>query len=188
VTGRIGFCLAGALLIGGAARAWSLAHWTPATRQPTPDSMLALASMSESSSSDLLQTPTAKALGVRRVTALVFDPQAVVLLCPGDDAAPGKARFDDDADGIVDNASELGAMYSDDRCLAPLDPGYDEALETPSCKVISQGAYVASELVPGQHAHSDDHTAHDHTSPDHPPRWLISGRLNGRDWEREMGR
>ena len=98
----------------------------------------------------------------------MFDPSAEVVLGPGDDLRPGKASVDDDADGVVDNSSELGAMYSDDVCLAPTDDGYSRALASDACKVISRGAYV---LDNGK-------------SDDRPSRLVLSGRANGRDWQR----
>jgi hypothetical protein len=51
----------------------------------------------------------------------VWDPQAPVVGHPGLDGQPGIKNVDDDADGIVDDASELGALNSDDIVLAPGD-------------------------------------------------------------------
>jgi hypothetical protein len=118
----------------------------------------------------MLASPIAIEMGLHSVEPFVFDPTAAVLLCPGVDARPGIADVDDDADGVVDNASELGAMYSDDVCLAPSDDGYEQALQSEPCKVISRGAYVAQEA--------------NESLDERPSRLVLSGECDGRRWER----
>ncbi|MEM6469148.1 MAG: hypothetical protein AAF802_06230 [Planctomycetota bacterium] len=77
-----------------------------------------------------------------------FDPLADVLLDGGPDGKPGVLGLDDNADGIIDDLSELGAVGSDDVCLAPFHPPYAEALartesgETLSVATINYGAFV----------------------------------------------
>jgi hypothetical protein len=51
----------------------------------------------------------------------VWDPQAPIVGHPGLDGAPGILNVDDDADGVVDDFSELGTLGSDDIVLAPGD-------------------------------------------------------------------
>ncbi len=71
-----------------------------------------------------------------------FDPDAQVLLGPGADLQPGIAAVDDDANLIVDDRSELGAIGSDDVCLGPADEGYRSLARDPMHLVISKGAFV----------------------------------------------
>lgn len=56
---------------------------------------------------------------VDRADVLRFDSDAIVYLAPGVDGQPGQAGKDDDFDGVADNAGEMGAVGSDDQCLAP---------------------------------------------------------------------
>jgi hypothetical protein len=79
-------------------------------------------------------------LGVTEITFERFDPDAVVLMRSGPDMQPGVAAVDDNANGIVDDASELGATGSDDVCLvqrASPDPSDDEIT-----LVLQHGAFV----------------------------------------------
>lgn len=71
-----------------------------------------------------------------------FDPQAAVLLTTGPDLAPGRAGEDDDLNGIVDDRAEMGAVPSDDQCIAPADPGYRDAAKQPQSMTVSRGAFV----------------------------------------------
>jgi len=74
-----------------------------------------------------------------------FDPNAEVLLFAGDDRRPGRAGIDDDFNGIVDDVSELGAIYGDDACLTPVDGNYNAIREgNVPWRVISIGAWVKS--------------------------------------------
>jgi hypothetical protein len=78
--------------------------------------------------------------GVREIVFERFDPDAVVLMRSGPDMQPGVAAVDDNANGIVDDASELGATGSDDVCLvqrASPDPSDDEIT-----LVLQHGAFV----------------------------------------------
>ena len=81
-------------------------------------------------------------LEVDRVRVQRFDPDAAVVLTAGEDGAFGRRNIDDDFNGVVDDASELGAMRSDDRCLAPTDPGYPSDWHASETRVIQRGAYV----------------------------------------------
>ena len=76
------------------------------------------------------------------VTPLYLDRDANVLLTPGADVAPGQVGLDDDRDGVIDNASEMGAVGSDDQCVAPWSDDYPAALANPDSIVISKGAFV----------------------------------------------
>ena len=73
-----------------------------------------------------------------------FDPHARVRVEVGSDGAPGVAGWDDDANGIVDDASELGASRSDDVCVAILSS--DDLSESSDPKqaslVLQRGAFV----------------------------------------------
>ncbi|MEL6109080.1 MAG: hypothetical protein AAFU85_23995 [Planctomycetota bacterium] len=72
----------------------------------------------------------------------VFSSGAEVLLSVGDDGQPGRARNDDNLNGVLDDLSEIGAVWSDDRCYAPSDKGYAAADRHPSSVVVSRGAFV----------------------------------------------
>jgi hypothetical protein len=73
-----------------------------------------------------------------------FDPDALVVVKCGPDGAPGVAGRDDDANGIVDDASELGASRSDDVCEAiPSSDDSSEALNPTQPRLVLQhGAFV----------------------------------------------
>lgn len=66
-----------------------------------------------------------------------YDPIARLLYNNGADLAPGAVLVDDDADGTVDNLSELGWSGTDDLVLSPSDPGYASSL-----------AYIANATPP----------------------------------------
>jgi hypothetical protein len=74
-----------------------------------------------------------------------FDPDAAIVLSVGPDRAPGRAEFDDNVDGVVDERREMGAVGSDDTCLAPSDEGYPAAIDDPDSIVISRGGFVPCE-------------------------------------------
>jgi hypothetical protein len=78
--------------------------------------------------------------GIKEVEWQRFDPEARVRLLPGPDQLPGRANVDDNANGIVDDTSELGATHSDDVCVieASVDPPSDVQ---PSI-VLQRGAYI----------------------------------------------
>ncbi len=83
-----------------------------------------------------------------------FDVSAAVLLGPGADGAPGQAGMDDDFDGVVDNAGELGAVGSDDRCLAPWNVDYQAVAQQTGAITISRGAFVNAPENPSDIQHS----------------------------------
>ncbi|MGB1925766.1 MAG: hypothetical protein ACPHL6_04505 [Rubripirellula sp.] len=69
-----------------------------------------------------------------------FDPDAVVAILPGEDGQPGVAGIDDNANGVTDDRSELGATHSDDRCETMSSR---EARQTsPRPLVLQRGAFV----------------------------------------------
>ena len=83
-----------------------------------------------------------------------FDPAARVRLLPGLDGQPGTADFDDNANGVIDDAGELGATFSDDLCVV-------EASQTPAnliqpSIVLQRGAYVATQERITQSTHYRD--------------------------------
>ena len=60
-----------------------------------------------------------------------------VILTSGQDRLPGRAGFDDDFDGVMDNASELGAFGSDDFCLTQIE--FDlQGIDDPFARVVSR--------------------------------------------------
>lgn len=72
-----------------------------------------------------------------------FSPAAAVGLGVGEDGQPGIAGWDDNRNGVVDDVHETGAVPSDDRCLAPTDPGYAELMAADGTVIISRGAFIA---------------------------------------------
>ena len=78
-----------------------------------------------------------------RGTAYHFDAQAKIVLGVGPDGQPGKAGVNDNADGQLDDAGELGAVGGDDQCLGPSDPEYRIVANDPRSIVISNGGFVA---------------------------------------------
>ena len=88
-------------------------------------------------------------LSRENATAFRFDGTAAVIIDAGPDGQPGRKNADDNANGVVDDPREIGAVGSDDRCLAPSDEGYAEALQGDATVVISRGAMVpAGEAEP----------------------------------------
>ncbi|MGB7328527.1 MAG: hypothetical protein WBD31_26860 [Rubripirellula sp.] len=88
---------------------------------------------------------------IRQIEKQTFDPNALVLITPGPDRLPGQAGKDDDLNGVVDNVGEMGAVGSDDLCLAPWNDGYDDAAEQPDSITIGRGAYVpAGSVTPAE--------------------------------------
>ena len=156
------------LLVATIARTWSLVGLSPSVAGPRPEVVRELCLANDFQTDLILASPAAKEMGLESASRLVFDPAAEVLLAPGGDLRPGQAEVDDDADGVVDNSSELGAMYSDDLCLTPTDEGYSLARTNEDYKVISRNAYIFD----------------DDRSDDRPSRLVLSGRSNGQDWQR----
>ncbi|TWU38934.1 hypothetical protein Q31b_40120 [Novipirellula aureliae] len=94
---------------------------------------------------DLLDQENARSLTPLDRENCFFDPDAEVLLFAGKDRLPGRAGIDDDFNGIVDDLSELGAIYGDDICLTPADANYKSIREgSLPWRVISVGAWVKS--------------------------------------------
>ncbi|KAA5540690.1 hypothetical protein FYK55_20070 [Roseiconus nitratireducens] len=83
--------------------------------------------------------------GVEQVERFVFAADAAIVLGPGQDGEPGQAGIDDNLNEVVDDPGEMGAVGSDDTCLAPADPGYDAASENQGALVISRGGFVPAE-------------------------------------------
>ena len=86
-------------------------------------------------------------LGVQSITVESFDPNASVYLQPGPDGQPGTANADDNGNGIIDEASELGATRTDD--VLAVTRG--EVVSTGPTLVLQTGAFVtlsASEAPP----------------------------------------
>ena len=71
--------------------------------------------------------------------------QAEVLLGVGADGQPGIAGVDDNVNEVIDDRSEMGAVGSDDECLAPADVGYSDMKAHPNSLVISRGTFVPCE-------------------------------------------
>lgn len=73
------------------------------------------------------------------------DAQAAAILTPGPDRAPGQLGWDDDANGIIDDDGELGAVHSDDVILTPSDAGYTEASSNGPTRRMFSGVPVISD-------------------------------------------
>ena len=158
------------ILLAAIGRVGSVAQLQHPMVGPAPELVRQICLANDFQPDSILASPMAGEIGLQSAERWVLDPSATVLLCGGLDARPGKADVDDDADGVVDNASELGAMYSDDVCLAPTDHGYTYALQSEACKVISRGAYVAENAKK--------------TRKEQPHRIKLIGQQGGKRWER----
>ena len=79
---------------------------------------------------------------VDRAEALRFDPDAIIYLAPGVDGQPGQADKDDDLNGVADNVGEMGAVGSDDKCLAPWSDNYANVSTIEKAVPINNGAFV----------------------------------------------
>ena len=82
-------------------------------------------------------------LGRTRFVQQHFDPSARVRLLPGLDGQPGTAEFDDNVNGVVDDAGELGATFSDDLCV--VEASQEPASQIEPSIVLQRGAYVAAD-------------------------------------------
>ena len=158
------------VLVGMSARIWTLAVMRPEVIGPKPTELRSMVDEPLAGSVSLSDHPEIVRSGIDSVSLEFFDPRAAVRLTPGEDEQPGHAGIDDDVDGVVDNRSELGAMYSDDRCLAPSDAGYDEALSDARCVTITRGAYVPVDKNP--------------ESSGKRFRYVLKGTDRGQPWER----
>ncbi|TWU07651.1 hypothetical protein [Stieleria varia] len=108
----------------------------------------------------------------QRVDLLRYDATAPVVISVGADQQPGQKGINDDwrtGDTEIDNRKEIGATFSDDVCLGPLDDGYERALSDPRSLVVSYGTYTLdSNALPA--------------SPE-TDRYLIHGRSEqGKPW------
>ncbi len=71
-----------------------------------------------------------------RSGADVWDASLPIWITPGPDQQPGWAGWDDNGDGVIDDSGELGAAWSDDRCVVEM-PGAKQ----PRGRVIDHGAF-----------------------------------------------
>ena len=102
----------------------------------------------------------------------VKDPRAPILLVVGEDGAPGRAGVDDDFSGVIDDAGELGAFGSDDRCVTPIDADFPDWQRDPHTRVVGRGTFVPLNTASASVAASGDRAR----------RLVIRGRTRGRDW------
>ncbi|MEM9369060.1 MAG: hypothetical protein AAGD07_23990 [Planctomycetota bacterium] len=76
----------------------------------------------------------------RNVSRDIWEPRARVWLIAGDDLAPGWKGWDDNVNGMIDDAGELGASWSDDRCVT--DPrAVPQPVRAETSRVMEVGAY-----------------------------------------------
>ena len=83
-----------------------------------------------------------------------FDPAARVRLLPGLDQQPGTIDVDDNVNGVIDDASELGATFSDALCIV------EAAVSAPSnikpSLVLQRGGYIdAKQVMTNQTRYAD---------------------------------
>ncbi len=123
------------ICVAGLARAGSLIWPHYGGRQPSPDAIQAVtqALVTDAINLNELLSQT----GIDRVERQQFDDSAAVLSACGVDGQPGQAGQDDNLDGIADNAAELGAVRSDDQCVAPWESGYKAARAQACTSTIS---------------------------------------------------
>lgn len=118
-----------------------------------------------------------------------FDPKARVRLLPGKDLAPGGKEIDDNANGVVDDAGELGATHSDDICV--VEASSDPASDIKPSVVLQRGAYVPvpfDDLYPKATDPSSSKPGSENGSvaisgvPNRSPRAVVHGYSRGRAW------
>jgi hypothetical protein len=90
----------------------------------------------------LLERLTTRGDELPGAASFCFGDDVPVVLGNGPDGEPGQAEFDDNLDGVIDDRGEIGAVGSDDVCLAPADRGYAAALRDPQSFIISSGAFL----------------------------------------------
>lgn len=95
----------------------------------------------EALTQEIADTSRADANADDAVRPLCYSPVAAIILGVGPDDSPGRANFDDNRNGVVDDRGEMGAVGSDDRCAGPLDDGYDQMLSDPNTIAISTGTF-----------------------------------------------
>ncbi len=66
----------------------------------------------------------------------VWDNTLPIWITPGRDAHPGWAGWDDNGDGTIDDSGELGAAWSDDRCVVQMP-----SEKSPGGRVIDHGGF-----------------------------------------------
>ena len=115
--------------------------------------------------------------GIESVQIQVFDPNVPVLLGPGKDGAPGRLGFDDNFNGDLDDQQEIGAVGSDDTCLAPWNKEYQPTLEHDQAVTISRGTFVPATLDNGSGKRSVG-------SKPSRARCLVLGLRDGVSWSR----
>lgn len=157
---RVRVFVTAAVLLAAGFRIWAIAD--PAVKplnelQSVRDAILAdwnAAEWSDATYRVVITRPLAEA-GVTGITFERFDSTAWVVIRAGPDRQPGAAGVDDNADGVVDNQSELGATGSDDVCLVQ---SADDSLQDTDepLLLLQKGAFVpatATELRdhPGQY-------------------------------------
>lgn len=123
-----------ALAVGVSARTWQLTHPVAASEFAGLGRDAVLAECREAAHG-----------AAESVTPFCFQAEAPVVLGTGPDGQPGVAGEDDNFNGIIDERSEIGAVGSDDTCLAPADDGHRRSLEAPDSLVLSRGAFVPCE-------------------------------------------
>ncbi|GAB5513955.1 hypothetical protein [Rhodopirellula baltica] len=98
-----------------------------------------------------------------------FDPNAEVWIVSGADGKPGWDGWDDNQNGTVDDLSELGAAWSDDHCLTPLDSGY-ERVDPVYSRIINRGTFVPSDFE----SFAADHSFNPDESDHQPHSWRVT--------------
>lgn len=75
--------------------------------------------------------------GLHLIREEIWDPELPIWITPGRDDEPGWAGWDDNRNGEVDEAGELGAAWSDDFCVV----GMSEEPAQPAGRIIDRGAF-----------------------------------------------
>ena len=98
-----------------------------------------------------------------------FDPDAEVWIVSGADGKPGWDGWDDNQNGTVDDLSELGAAWSDDHCLTPLDSEYEQ-VDPAYSRIINRGTFVPSDFE----SFAADHAIKTDESDPRPHSWRLT--------------
>lgn len=67
----------------------------------------------------------------------VWDSELPIWITPGADGMPGWAGWDDNRNGEIDEANELGAAWSDDFCVVEMD----HQTSAPNGRVLDRGGF-----------------------------------------------
>jgi len=111
--------------------------------------------------------------GVDQIVIEQFDSQSLVVMRPGRDRQPGVAGIDDNANGIIDDAAEMGATRSDDLCGVQPSRQANPA-EAASGLILQRGAFVP--LTPdSQHGASPGRAGQ-------PRRAIVKGHFGEDRW------